>query len=106
MVVSISLPAVDAFTPVSYICCKNFVENQGKLLDGFEDLSIWTSGGSDNSYITADNIHFKEGKQGLKLVAKNGGKVVTTKYIRENFADTKNFVFDIYVHDPNSGRLI
>lgn len=92
----------DALIPVTYSCCKDYIINQGTLLDNFENLNDWTLNGLHASYIEADTINFKEGKQGLKLVAKNGDKVYTTRNINSNFSNTKNFVFDVYVYDETT----
>lgn len=103
LLISISqIIVVDASIPVTYSCCKNYIINQGTLLDDFENLNDWTLNGLHKSYIDADTINFKEGKQGLKLVAKNGDKVYTTRNINKDFSNTKNFVFDIYVYNKTT----
>lgn len=93
---------VDAYIPVTYSCCRNYITDQGTLLDNFENLNNWALGGLNTSYIMADAINFKEGEQGLKLVANNGNKVYTTRDINNDFSKTKNFAFDIYVDDMST----
>ena len=93
---------VDAYMPVTYSCCKSFIADQGTSLDNFENINNWTLNGLNTSYIVADTLNFKEGKQGLKLVAKNGDKVFATRNINNNFSNTKNFAFDIYIYDAST----
>ncbi len=93
---------ISSITPVKYSCCKNYIANQGMLLDDFENLDIWTLNGLNESYIIKDTINFKEGMRGLKLVAKNGDKVYITRKIHEDFSNTKNFAFDVYVDDATT----
>lgn len=88
--------------PATYYCCKNFIADQGSLLDNFENLNDWKLDGINASYIMADRVNYKEGKQGLKLVAKSGHKVFATRYVDTNLKDAKNFAFDVYVHDKDS----
>lgn len=100
LIVLSTVMITDAFVPVTYSCCKNYIINPGTLLYNFEDINNWTTEGSSNSYIEADTTNFKEGTQGLKLVAKNGN-VYVTRDISYNFEKVKNFEFDLYVY--NSG---
>lgn len=93
---------VDAYIPVTYSCCKNYITNQGTLLDNFENLNNWVLDGLNTSYIMVDTINFKEGGQGLKLVANNGNKVYATRNINNDFSKTENFAFDIYVDDVST----
>ncbi len=93
---------VDAYIPVTYSCCISYITDQGTLLDNFENIDNWALNGLNTSYIVADILNFKEGKQGLKLVTKNGDKVFTTSNIYDNFPNTKNFAFDIYIYDPST----
>lgn len=85
------------YIPVEYSCCKNHAN--GTLLADFENMKDWKLNGLNSSYIIADKTNFKEGKQGLKLVSRNGDKVFATKNMNMNLADVKNFVFDAYVDD-------
>lgn len=102
---SFSIMVVDASIPVTYSCCKNYMNGNGTLLDNFENLSNWRLNGLNASYIIADTVNFKEGKRGLKLVAKNGDKVFATRNIDNDFSNTKNFAFDVYAHDTNSDYM-
>lgn len=88
--------------PTTYYCCKDFITDHGSLLDNFENINDWKLDGMGTSYITVDKVNYKEGKQGLKLVAKNGQKVFATSYIDTNLKDAKNFAFDVYVYDKDS----
>lgn len=96
----------DALIPVTYSCCKDYNTNQGTLLDNFENLNDWTLDGLHVSYIEADTVNFKEGKQRLKLVAKNGDKVYTTRDINNHFLNVKNFMFDVYIYDETTLNYI
>lgn len=105
----------DAFVPVSYTCCKNYsysdgvqIDNfeyrppfSGIQLDNFENISNWTVGGIGASQMI-DTVNFKEGSQGLKLIAKNGNRVITGKIINENFSNTDNFALWVYIYDVNT----
>ena len=93
----------NAVDPVTYTCCINFSNGDGKLLDGFENISEWIV--SENAK-DADFINFKEGKQGLKLIANNGIRSSVDKIINNNFVNTNNFMVWIYVEDKNFDSAI
>ncbi|MFZ3169114.1 MAG: polysaccharide deacetylase family protein, partial [Candidatus Methanoperedens sp.] len=107
---------VDAYTPVTYTCCINYTYSEGDQLDGFEtnsiggvqidnfeNLSNWTIGGTGASY-QADLINFKEGNQGLKLIATNGNRAYADKAINNNFSNTNNFAIWLYIENASSFR--
>lgn len=102
----LQIMTVNAYVPVKYSCCKNYETYQGELLDNFENIDDWELDGLNTSYIVADTVNFKEGKQGLKLIAKNGDKVYTTRDIDVNIANTKSFAFDIYIYDTTTINYI
>lgn len=102
----LQIMTVNAYVPVTYSCCKSYETYQGELLDNFENIDDWALDGLNTSYIVADTVNFKEGKQGLKLIAKNGDKVYTTRYIDMNLSNTKSFAFDIYIYDATTVNYI
>lgn len=102
----LQIVTVNAYIPVIYSCCKSYETDQGTLLDNFENLDNWRLSGSNASYIVEDTVNFKEGKQGLKLVTRNGDKVYTTRNVDRSFSNTKNFAFDVYVYDVKTLNYI
>ncbi len=97
---------VGASIPVTYSCCKSYENGQGTLLENFENLNNWKLEGLNASYIVVDTVNFKEGRQGLKLIAKNGNKAYTTRNIDRNFSNTNSFAFDIYIYDATTVNYI
>src|SRR3972149_534617 len=91
----------DASIPVKYVCCINNAYNNGKLLDGFENISNWKVSGIGGSK-DIDTLNFKEGKQGLKIIAKNGNRSYIDKKINNNFSDTNNFALWLYIHNGDT----
>jgi peptidoglycan/xylan/chitin deacetylase (PgdA/CDA1 family) len=90
-----------ASIPVKYSCCKNYINNEDKSSLDFGDTYNWAIIGSNGSHIEADQLNFKEGRQGLKLVAENGS-IFAAQNISYNFEKVRNFEFDLYVY--NSGQ--
>lgn len=111
-----------ALIPVTYTCCINYTFSDGIQLDGFnfytsdtmsfdgiqldgfENLSDWTVGGTLGASQGPDTINFKEGRQGLKLIAKYGNeskwnRTYSDKVINNNFSTTNNFAFWAYVYN-------
>lgn len=61
----------------------------------------WIVGGTGAS-IEGDIVNFKEGQQGLKLIATNGNTAYIDKIINSNFSTTKNFAVWLYVNNANN----
>jgi peptidoglycan/xylan/chitin deacetylase (PgdA/CDA1 family) len=94
----------NAAIPVTYNCCINYTYS-GVLLDGFDNSSQWTVAGVGASK-DIDTINFKEGKQGLKLIAINGNRSYIDKKINNNFSDTNNFALWLYVRNVSTFNYI
>ena len=62
MLLAVTFGTEATATPV---CCRDFATSQGELIDSFENMENWTISGT----ATADNKNYKEGSQGIKLVA-------------------------------------
>lgn len=60
----------------------------------------WTVSGS--GFLLDDDINFKEGIKGLKLVATNGNTVATDKVINNNFSTTNNFAIWAYIDNASN----
>ncbi len=104
---------VDAYVPVTYICCRNFsnyngdqmdqIEDinaiTGDQLDNFENLSNWTIGTGKQK---ADTVNFKEGNQGLELTTNGSYRVSTDKVINNSFLNKNNFSLWIYVQNGST----
>lgn len=110
-----NMRVVDAYVPVTYTCCYNYTYNDGVQidnfeykpltgiqLDNFENLSNWTIGSGTQE---ADIVNFKEGQQGLKLIANNITSN-TDKVINNNFSNTDNFAFWLYASDINTFQSV
>lgn len=67
----------------------------------FDMSGNWTVGGIGASQ-RADTINFKEGSQGLKLIATNGSSAFTDSAISANFSDTNNFVVWTYIENASN----
>lgn len=116
---------VSANIPVTYTCCYNYTFNDGtqldnfenvvssnrplggSQLDNFENLSNWTVGGTIGFSQKGDTVNFKEGQQGLKLIAKYGNitnfnRTFSDKIINNNFSTTNNFGVWVYVNNKST----
>lgn len=78
-------------------------QNTNVTLDNlrYDKPGNWTVGGVGSS-LQADKIHFKEGMQGLKLIAKNGNSAFIDSAISTNFSKTNNFVIWTYVENASN----
>lgn len=105
---------VDASIPVTYNCCYDYSNTDGIQLDNFdgyisigtqidnfENLSNWIVGGIGATQ-QADKTNFKEGIQGLKLIAVSGNRAYTDKVLNNNFSNTSSFVLWLYVPDVST----
>lgn len=94
----------NAYIPVIYSCCINYSFGDGILLDGFENTTNWRT--DINSIKEEDTINFKEGKQGIRLIATNGNRSYIDKKISNNFSYTNNFALWLYVYNVSSFNYI
>lgn len=111
---------VDAYIPVTYMCCYNYTNDSGVQLANFEDkplggiqldnfnnLSDWSVGGSLGYADETDTVNFKEGTQGIKLIAKYGNSstynnTFIDKSINNNFSTANNFGIWVYVYNAST----
>ena len=61
----------------------------------------WTVGGN-GAYQEPDRVNFKQGSEGLKLIATNGNRAYSDKIIDNDFSNTNNFVIWLYVYNATS----
>ncbi len=94
---------VDALIPVTYKCCYDYSYNNGTLIDGFENISNWTSIAGTQE---ADAVNFKEGKQGLKLIATDGHDAAADLTINKSFSDLNNLAIWIYVDNASNFKFL
>jgi peptidoglycan/xylan/chitin deacetylase (PgdA/CDA1 family) len=114
MFLSVFATVAGAYIPVTYTCCYNYTSSDGiqldnfentnqsgSQIDNFENLSNWTLIGGIGASREADTVNFKEGAQGIKLIATNGNDSFIDKVISNNFSNTNNFAFWLYVYDAS-----
>jgi peptidoglycan/xylan/chitin deacetylase (PgdA/CDA1 family) len=79
-----------------------FISDNGKLLDGFENVHDWSVYGSE---ATAENDTFfvKEGSQSIKLNCVNGTFSYLQKTINSNFSGDD--VYSIWVYIPDKAEI-
>lgn len=71
---------------------------QNFLLEGFEDTTGWILGGTGASHDN-DTIHYREGKQSIKLTATNGGEAYAAKNASIDLSSMTNIIFWVYISD-------
>lgn len=67
------------------------------LLEDFENIGDWTSGGDAGGAVIQDSTYFQHGSKSFKFTAPTGGGYFATRSINVNFSQTSTFALWVYV---------